>query len=80
MSGSNSFRSFVKLLHYRFREDDTNPKHLKSASHNTLHTSLTKQNELTDCCQEHIVENAANKENKYYFILASEASYCAMKY
>ena len=83
MSGSSSFRNFVKFSHYCFHVGDTNLQNLKSDSQNTCKTSTNNKLNLLIAANNLTLKkkkkNAANKESKYYFILASEATDCAME-
>lgn len=57
MSPISNSSNFVKMLHYCCRWGDTILKdHLESAAQNARYTSPEIQNELSDCCEELILE------------------------
>ena len=81
-SGLTNTRNFIELLNYRIRGGDKAlENHLRCAQQNAKYTSPEIQNDITLCCRDLIVEKLAAevKENKYYTILADEATDCSLK-
>ena len=62
MCGSNNSGDFVRLLHFRFCDDDTN-QNIKNLLHRMPDTR--PQNELINCCRELIIEKNERKELFY---------------
>ena len=72
--------NFVEFLQFRVRGGDkVSEQHLKDCSKNTSYISKTSQNDLISCCEQFITDLVVRKikENKFFSILADEASDCS---
>lgn len=74
--------NFVEILNYRVRGGDTVlENHLRNCSKNATYISKTSQNEVINCCGKYIKDVLVKeiKLNKFFSIIADEASDCSNK-
>ena len=75
-------RNFLELLNYRVHGgDEVLAEHLKKCPKNATYISKTTQNDLIKCCGDFILDTITSevKKNKFFTILADEASDCSNK-
>ena len=72
--------NFVGVLNYRIRGGDSFlENHLRTCNKKASYISKTSQNELINCCGNHIKDELVKKikENRFFSILVDEASDCS---
>ena len=77
---SGGVGNFVEVLNYRVRGGDlVLENHLRTCSKNASYISKISQNELINCCGNYIKDILVKemKENRFFSILADEASDCS---